>query len=167
MLAIIKTGGKQYAVKAGQTIKVEKIDGKKGDSITINDVLAVTDSSSHDIGNPLLNNASVVAKIVDQIKDKKIIVFKKRKRQNYRSTSGHRQHLTILKIESIKNGQKKSSPIKDEKTKSVEPKKKKETNTEISKDKKPIKKLDNSKKTTKKTIVKKKTTKKTTKKKIG
>ena len=114
MLAVIKTGGKQYAVKAGQILKVEKLDGKKGDSISFDNVLAVTDSSNHTIGNPLIKGASVEAKILEQIRDKKIIVFKKRRRKNYRLTHGHRQYLTVLQIESIMSGGKKSIAPKKE-----------------------------------------------------
>ena len=114
MLAVIKTGGKQYAVKAGQILKVEKLDGKKGDSVSFDNVLAVTDSSNHTIGNPLIKGASVEAKILDQIRDKKIIVFKKRRRKNSQSTQGHRQYLTVLKIESIMPNGKKSIAFKKE-----------------------------------------------------
>ena len=108
MLAVFKTGGKQYSVKSGQILKVEKLEGVKGDSVYFNDVLAVSDASNHTIGNPLITGAIVQAKILEQIRDKKIIVFKKRKRQNYRHTQGHRQYLTVLKIESISVGNKKS-----------------------------------------------------------
>ena len=101
MLAVFKTGGKQYSVKAGQILKVEKLEGNKGDNVSFKDVLAVSDASNHTIGNPLVKGASVQAKILEQIRDKKIIVFKKRQRQNYRHTQGHRQYLTVLKIESI------------------------------------------------------------------
>ena len=114
MIAVIKTGGKQYAVKAGQILKVEKLDGEKGDSISFDNVLAVTDSSNHTIGNPLIKGASVEAKILYQIRDKKIIVFKKRRRKNSKSTSGHRQYLTVLQIESIMSGSNKSMAPKKE-----------------------------------------------------
>ena len=114
MIAVIKTGGKQYTVKAGQILKVEKLNGKKGDSISFDNVLAVTDSSNHTIGDPLIKGASVEAKILDQIRNKKIIVFKKRKRQNYRSTHGHRQYMTVLQIESIMHNGKSSTNLKKE-----------------------------------------------------
>ena len=114
MLAVFKTGGKQYSVKAGQILKVEKLEGKKGDNISFKDVLAVSENSQNTIGAPLVDGAIVEAKILDQIRDKKIIVFKKRKRQNYRSTQGHRQYLTVLKIESISMGGKKSASTKKE-----------------------------------------------------
>ena len=108
MLAIFKTGGKQYSVKAGQILKVEKLEGNEGDNVSFNDILAVSDNSDHTIGNPLVKGATIEAKILEQIRDKKIIVFKKRRRQNYRHTQGHRQYLTVLKIESIAIGDKKS-----------------------------------------------------------
>ena len=156
MIAIIKTGGKQYAVKAGQILKVEKLLGKKGDNISLNNVIALTDSSNHTLGNPLIKGATVDAKILDQIRDKKIIVFKKRRRQNYRSTQGHRQYLTVLKIESINHEGKKITAPKTEKI-SKEPK-------VVKKDeKKVIKKTVSKKKSVKKTIKKKTVTKKTIK----
>ena len=114
MLAVFKTGGKQYSVKAGQILKVEKLKGNKGDSISFKDVLAVSDSSKSTIGSPLVEGARIEAKILDQIRNKKIIVFKKRRRQNYRSTQGHRQYLTVLKIESISMNNKKLATAKKE-----------------------------------------------------
>ena len=129
MLAVFKTGGKQYSVKAGQILKVEKLEGKKGDNVSFKNVLAVSENTQNTFGAPLVEGAVVEAKILDQIRDKKIIVFKKRKRQNYRSTQGHRQYLTVLKIESISMGEKKSASVKKElkanaSTKKAAPKKK-------------------------------------------
>jgi len=157
MLAIFKTGGKQYSVKAGEILKVEKLEGNKGDSISFNDVLAVSDKSDHTIGNPLVKGAVVQAKILDQIRDKKIIVFKKRQRQNYRHTQGHRQYLTVLHIESIALGEKKSlateKKINKPKSAKIEKpvSKKKTTKKEIGE----IKKTPVKKKSVKKTITKK------------
>ena len=156
MIAIIKTGGKQYAVKAGQILKVEKLLGKKGDNISLSNVIALTDSSNHTLGNPLIKGATVDAKILDQIRDKKIIVFKKRRRQNYRSTQGHRQHLTVLKIESINHEGKKITAPKNEKI-SKEQKVVKKDETKV------IKKTVSKKKIVKKTVKKKAVTKKTIK----
>ena len=159
MFAVFKTGGKQYSVKTGQILKVEKLDGVKGDSITFDNILAVIEKSNHTIGNPLIEGASVQAKILDQIRDKKIIVFKKRQRQNYRHTQGHRQYLTVLQIESIamSNNKSSTSPIKP-KEKSL----KKNTNnlTSITPKKKTIAKKTETKK---KVAVKKKTATKTNK----
>jgi len=151
MLAVFKTGGKQYSVKAGQILKVEKLEGKKGDSISFKDVLAVSESSQNTIGTPLVEGAVVEAKILDQIRDKKIIVFKKRKRQNYRSTQGHRQYLTVLKIETISTGGKKSQSEKKE-TKTSTPVKK------AAPKKKATPKKTASKETAVKKVAKKKTT---------
>ena len=114
MLAIFKTGGKQYSVKTGQILKVEKLEGKKGDSVSFKDVLAIAGSSENMIGAPIVEGAVVEAKILDQVRDKKIIVFKKRRRKNYRLTQGHRQYLTVLKIESISIGNKKLITAKKE-----------------------------------------------------
>ena len=165
MLAIFKTGGKQYYVKLGQILKVEKIEGKKGDSLSFNDVLAISDGSDNTIGTPLVKGASIEAKILDQIRDKKVIVFKKKRRKNYRLTQGHRQYLTVLKIESILNGTKKISiPKTSKKHKEI---KSNEVNDSVSKkvgvkvEKKSVvkkatpKKIAKKKKTTKKTVSKK------------
>ena len=156
MLAVFKTGGKQYSVKAGQILKVEKLEGKKGDSISFKDVLAVSESSQNTIGSPLVEGAVVEAKILDQIRDKKIIVFKKRKRQNYRSTQGHRQYLTVLKIETISMGGKKSQSEKKETKTSTAVKK------AAPKKKAVPKKAASKKAASKKTAVKKTVKKKTT-----
>jgi len=162
MLAVIKTGGKQYAVKAGQILKVEKLDGKKGDSVSFDNVLAVTDSSNHTIGDPLIKGASVEAKILEQIRDKKIIVFKKRRRKNSKSTQGHRQYITVLKIESIMSNGKKSIALKKEiKVKKADTQSKTLTKEESKKIKKKIEKKAAPKKkiakiTTTKKIIKKK-----------
>ena len=163
MLAVIKTGGKQYAVKAGQIIKVEKLDGKKGDSISFDNVLAVTDSSNHTIGEPLIKGASVEAKIIDQIRDKKIIVFKKRKRKNSQSTQGHRQFLTVLKIESIKHDGKKTYAPSKETKKAISKTKILKKEEAKKNEKKIIKKTALLKKTSTKSIKKKVTIKKTAK----
>ena len=74
---------------------------KKGDNLSFNHILAISDGIKNTIGDPLVKGASIEAKILDQIRDKKIIVFKKKRRKNYRLTQGHRQYLTVLKIESI------------------------------------------------------------------
>ena len=156
MLAVIKTGGKQYSVKTGQILKVEKLEGKKGENISFKDVLAVSDSTKHTIGTPIIEGAIVEAKIIEQIRGDKIIVFKKRRRQNYRSTQGHRQYLTVLKIESITlNGKKTVSEKKVEKKESP-----KKTLTKKTVTKKTVAK----KETTKKKTVTKKTKKTSTKK---
>ena len=164
MLAIFKTGGKQYSAKAGEILKVEKLNGVKGDKVSFTDVLAVSDDKTNNIGQPLLKDALVEAKIIDQIRHKKIIVFKKRKRQNYRLTQGHRQHLTVLRIETISFGGKKTTatPVvkKTQKTESKEISKK----VEIKENKTPKKKIVAKKAANKASPNKKKSVKKTLKK---
>jgi len=171
MIAIFKTGGKQYCVKIGQILKVEKIEGNKGDSFTFNKILALSYKSENTFGSPLIKGASIKAKILDQIRGEKIIVFKKRKRKNYRSTQGHRQYLTVLRIESINNDSEKkiitkdiSNKATDLKTKTDEKKLKDKTKAKTKIEKKPITNKLTSKKTAKKKQVTKKTVaKKTTK----
>lgn len=100
MYAVIKTGGKQYKVSEGDTIKVEKLAGEAGESIEISDVLMVGGEEVK-IGAPLLPNAKVTARIVEQGKGKKILVFKSKRRKGYRKTNGHRQPITRLRITGI------------------------------------------------------------------
>ncbi len=104
MLAVIQTGGKQYTVAKDKVIKVEKLDLKAGDTLTIDQVLMVNDGKKTTIGAPTVAGAKVQATVVDQIRDRKIIVFKKKRRHNYRRKNGHRQHLTILKVTGITTG---------------------------------------------------------------
>jgi large subunit ribosomal protein L21 len=100
--AIIKTGGKQYKVAEGDVIKVEKLDTEAGKTATINDVLFHSDGKTITAGSPTIKGASVTAEVVGQIKDKKVIAFKFRRRKGYHRTVGHRRKLTELKIKSIK-----------------------------------------------------------------
>ena len=153
MLAIFKTGGKQYSVQSGQILKVEKLEGKKGDSVSFKDVLAIFDTSENKIGTPMVEGVVVEAKILEQVRDKKIIVFKKRRRKNYRSTKGHRQYLTVLKIESISIGSKKLTTSKKEVKASKKVKKEPIKTTKTSKKANP-KKTTPIKKVTKKTNTK-------------
>jgi len=103
MFAIIKTGGKQYRVAAGDQITVERLTGDVGSQISLTEVLAIGGDSPL-IGRPLVPNAAVSAKIVQQPRGTKVIVFKKKRRKNYRRMRGHRQDLTVLKIEDISAG---------------------------------------------------------------
>jgi len=99
--AIIRTGGKQYQVSAGTLVRVEKLVGNVGDTIELNDVLAVFDGSTSKIGQPTVEGAVVTARIVEQDKAKKILVFKKKRRKGYRVKRGHRQLFTALEISGI------------------------------------------------------------------
>lgn len=101
MFAVLKTGGKQYKVNEGDVIQVEKLDGNVGDTITLDQILMVGEEEKLEVGAPMLDGSSVSAEIVDQFKDKKILVFKKRRRKKYRRKNGHRQQQTRLKITGI------------------------------------------------------------------
>jgi len=94
--AIFQTGGKQYRVQEGDIVKVEKLDATG--AVTFDQVLMVGDK----VGTPFIEGATVVADVIEQKRDDKVLVFKKKRRQNYRRTAGHRQFITVLKIKSIK-----------------------------------------------------------------
>ena len=102
MFAVIKTGGKQYKVAKDDVINVEKLDAEAGKKIKIKDVLMVGEGADVTVGDPIVKGAEVEAEVVDQKRDRKILVFKKKRRQNYRRKAGHRQHKTVLKITGIK-----------------------------------------------------------------
>jgi len=98
MTAVIKTGGKQYSVNKDDIIVVEKLPEEQGKTITFSEVLMITEGEKTLVGTPYIENASVTAEVIEQSRSKKIIVFKKKRRQNYRRTMGHRQLQTKLKI---------------------------------------------------------------------
>ncbi len=100
MYAVIKTGGKQYRVSQGDRLKVEKLPGNVGDTVTFGEVLMIGGDSVK-LGQPLIGGASVQAKVIAQDRAKKIIVFKFRRRKNYRRKAGHRQPFTALEITGI------------------------------------------------------------------
>ena len=101
MYAVIKTGGKQYRVAQGDRLRVEKLAGNVGDTVTLGDVLLVGSGDGVKVGAPLVSGAKVDAKIVAQDRGKKIIIFKFRRRKNYRRKTGHRQPFTALEITGI------------------------------------------------------------------
>lgn len=101
MYAIIRTGGKQYQVAGGDQLRVEKLDGNVGDAIELDDVLMIVDGDNTVIGTPVIEGAKVTATIMEQDKNKKIRVFKKKRRKGYRLTRGHRQSYTTLRIAEI------------------------------------------------------------------
>jgi large subunit ribosomal protein L21 len=102
MYAVIKTGGKQYRVAQGDRLRVEKLAGNVGDTVTLGEVLLVGSGDGVKVGAPMVSGAKVEAKIVAQDRDKKIIIFKFRRRKNYRRKTGHRQPFTALEITGIK-----------------------------------------------------------------
>ena len=119
MFAVIKTGGKQYKVAQDQIIVVEKLAGDAGDVVEFDDILAIEDGETRTIGAPRVDGAGVRGTVVEQARDDKVIVFKRKRRQNYRRTKGHRQHLTSVRITEIitqgfKKGAAKAAARKDE-----------------------------------------------------
>jgi len=150
--AIIETGGKQYKVSASNILKVERLNINKGEKVEFKKVLLVNDDKTTEVGNPTLSDAKVEGLLLENIKDKKIIVFKKRRRQNSRKRYGHRQLLSKIQITKIFKGGKLVSEIKESKTK---------LSNELKTDKKSVAKKDKNLKST----VEKKTTIKTKNKK--
>lgn len=116
MFAVIKTGGKQYKVAKDDIISVEKLAGDAGDHVEFSDILMLggkkEDGSDAVIGAPLIKGASVAAEVLEQGRGAKIIVFKKKRRHNYRRKKGHRQDLTVVKILDIQAKAKKATPSK-------------------------------------------------------
>tara|TARA_B110000305_G_scaffold87142_1_gene98134 strand:+ start:2218 stop:2712 length:495 start_codon:yes stop_codon:yes gene_type:complete len=98
MAAVIKTGGKQYRVEKDQVLKVEKLNTEPGEQVVFEDILMMSEGGDIKIGTPNVENATVTAEVLTQGRSRKIIVFKKKRRQNYRRTAGHRQHETTIKI---------------------------------------------------------------------
>jgi large subunit ribosomal protein L21 len=104
MFAVIKTGGKQYKVQEGDVLNVEKLNMEKEKKVTFDKVLLIEDEGKTLIGTPFVENALVRADVIENFKDKKVIIFKKKRRKQYRRTRGHRQELTRIKIDEIIHG---------------------------------------------------------------
>ena len=100
MYAVIRTGGKQYKVEEGDILRVEKLQAEKGDTVTFADVLFLG-GDEFAIGSPTIKGATVSASVVRQFRDKKILVFKMKRRKRYRRSIGHRQYLTVVRITKI------------------------------------------------------------------
>ena len=118
MYAVVKTGGKQYRISKDDVLTVEKLDGDKGDTLELVEVLAMGDGKSITVGNPLVQGARVAATVLEQKKSDKVVVFKKKRRKNYRRTRGHRQQVTVIRINDI------LAKGEESKTKEVAPAKK-------------------------------------------
>ena len=141
MYAVIRSGGKQYKVSKDDVISVEKLIGETGDKINLNEVLMIGGEGDPIVGDPIIQGAVVNAEVIEQTRAKKIIVFKKKRRHNYRRKNGHQQHLTMLKIVDIKEKEtKKAAAVK--------------TDAAPEKEKAPVKKTATAKKTTAKKTVK-------------
>ena len=101
MYAVIRTGGKQYRVMPGQRVHVEKLDQNVGDDVTFSDVLFLKDGEKAVVGRPTVSGAAVSAKVLRQFRDKKVLVFKKRRKKGYKKLQGHRQNLTEVLINTV------------------------------------------------------------------
>lgn len=102
MYAIVETGGKQQRVSAGDVISVERVTGDKGSTIEFDKILAVGSGDNIVVGKPYVVDARVIGSIVSQYRDKKVLIFKKKRRKNYKRTKGHRQYLTRVRIVEVK-----------------------------------------------------------------
>jgi len=102
--AIIRTGGKQYRVSPGDVIHVEKMDGEVGAEIAFTEILLAQAEGGIQIGSPLVNGIQVIGRVLDQGKRKKILVYKKKRRKNYRRRYGHRQPVTTVQVTAIQAG---------------------------------------------------------------
>lgn len=101
MYAIIRTGGKQYRVEPGDVVRLESLDGEVGSTVTLDDVLLVGEGDDIRVGAPRVENAAVEGTVVEQGRDRKIRVFKHKRRKQYRRTRGHRQSFTAVRIERV------------------------------------------------------------------
>lgn len=102
MYAVLETGSKQYRVAAGDTLRVERLPAEKGASVTFDRVLMVSADGKVTVGTPTVTGATVVADVVDHIRDQKKLTFKMKRRKGYHKTIGHRQGLTVVKVKEIK-----------------------------------------------------------------
>ena len=102
MYAVIKTGGKQYKVSEGETLKIEKLEVEPGKKVTFNEVLMIADGENVQVGSPLVDKASVEAKVISQGKSKKVNILKFKRRKNSMKRQGHRQLFTEIQIGKIK-----------------------------------------------------------------
>jgi large subunit ribosomal protein L21 len=142
--AIIETGGKQYKVSASKILEIEKLNAKVGDTVKFKNVLLLNDDKNTEIGNPSISGATVEAKLLDNIKDRTVLIFHKRRRKHSRKKNGHRQRHSKIQITKILS---KDGKVIDE--------------AKVSAEKKPAPKMSNVKKTlTKETTSKKKAVKK-------
>ena len=104
MYAIIRTGGKQFRAEPGQTIKIPSLSAEVGETVTFDDVLLASTDDEVKVGSPSLDGAAVTGEVVEHGKGKKVIVFKWKRRKNYRRKQGHRQKYTAVRIDEIKAG---------------------------------------------------------------
>ncbi|MGQ9645745.1 MAG: 50S ribosomal protein L21 [Thermodesulfobacteriota bacterium] len=104
MYAVVKTGGKEYRISKGDIIRVEKIEGKAGDQVSLRDILMVSKEGQIQLGSPFLTDAVITGEIVQQVKGRKVLTYKMKRRKNYRRTKGHRQTYTYIRVNDITVG---------------------------------------------------------------
>lgn len=102
MYAIVESGGKQYKVKKGEIVNVEKLNKKPGETVQLSKVLMIVDKDNVKIGKPVLKNAKVILEVVKSVKGKKVVVFKYKRKKHYRKVRGHRHQYTSVRIKEIK-----------------------------------------------------------------
>ena len=139
MFAIIKTGGKQYKIIPGDVVKLEYLGIKKGENVIFDKVLMIQLEKSLEIGSPIIKNATVQGKILENKNDKKVLVFKKRRRHNSRRLNGHKRMLTIVRINEILLDGKSLAKYKESAKKKVEQSNNKKTKDKDEKRKKDLK----------------------------
>jgi large subunit ribosomal protein L21 len=147
MFAVIKTGGKQYKVAKDDVIRVEKLPGDAGQAVEFAEVLLLGGEAGATVGTPLVDGATVKATVLEQIRDDKIIVFKKKRRKKYRRTAGHRQSLTVLRVTDIVKAAKKAAAKPADKVEAEEDKPTKKPAAKKTAAKKPAAKKPAAKKT--------------------
>lgn len=101
MYAIFKSGGKQYEARPGQVVKLEKLPGEVGDAVVLNEVLLFSDGEQINVGQPVVEGITVQGRIVQQGRHRKIVIFKHKRRKDYRKKQGHRQSFTAVRVEEI------------------------------------------------------------------
>ena len=148
MFAVLKSGGKQYKVQKDSKLLIEKIDGKTGDEVLLNNVLMIGDGEKLNIGSPEINDAGVLAEVIKQTRGPKITIIYKRRRKNSRRKQGHKQDLTLIKIKEIASTGASKIELKkseDKKTNTKAPKveKKNLTKNQQEKSKKTVNKIEN------------------------
>jgi len=101
MFAVIETGGKQYRVEPGMKLKIDKLEAEVGASVTFDKVLLVAEGESLKLGRPYVEGSAVQATLIDQARERKLMVFKKRRRKMYQKRAGHRQYISVVQIQDI------------------------------------------------------------------
>jgi len=130
--AVIQTGGKQYKVKAGEILKIEKLsDGKPNSKIEFNEILAYGDDKSIELGNPVVSGAKVEAELLKNSKNRTVLIFKKRRRKNSRRKNGHRQQFSLIRVSKIMSKDGKILSEAQKITKVSEKKEEKKTTTKV------------------------------------